>query len=450
MLTPPCSTPRPSPRTWCGPGGWCRTRCTACEGMPSRLVPDGDDAAVLQVPLSQGCPAPARRPVRGLERSAAGDLRRSPPPRRWAPCWRSPPAVTCPRSSTAPPSSTPTWSPDLVADHIGVTSPARTRRGDAVADPQEQAVPDALVGLAWPAVFACIGPVEGLLDLVHLDHRITVGTMPLPRRTPGRAELSHLRHPRRCRGHHGRSGDQRRGPHLEPTSSLVARLLERFMVRGRTGAAELPDPAPLAKQAQEATRARLDRFTVTAPHHMAAFAAVSGDHNPLHTDVPAARLAGFDGPIVHGMWLSAVAQRAAASVGATHHPRGIRGWLTRWVAPLQPGAEVEITVERTGVLGGDTGRRGQLPRQTASWPWWPRPSWRLRGRRTPSRARASRARAWASRPAPALPPPARSGTAPTRTPATRSASRSSPWCATTRPTCGPTVSCTATPTACCS
>ena len=32
----------------------------------------------------------------------------------------------------------------------------------------------------------------------------------------------------------------------------------------------------------------------------------------------------------------------------------IRSWLTRWVAPLQPGAEVEITVERTGVVGGDT------------------------------------------------------------------------------------------------
>ena len=45
----------------------------------------------------------------------------------------------------------------------------------------------------------------------------------------------------------------------------VARLLERFMVRGRTGSAELAAPAPLAKQAKEATRARLDRFTVTAP-----------------------------------------------------------------------------------------------------------------------------------------------------------------------------------------
>ncbi len=87
---------------------------------------------------------------------------------------------------------------------------------------------------------------------------------------------------------------------------------------------------------------------------MGAFAAVSGDHNPLHTDVPAARLAGFEGPIVHGMWLSAVGQRAAASAGATHHPRAVRSWLTRWVSPTLPGAEVEVTVERTGVLDGAT------------------------------------------------------------------------------------------------
>ena len=134
----------------------------------------------------------------------------------------------------------------------------------------------------------------------------------------------------------------------------VATLTERFMVRGRVGSEELVAPAALAPEATDKPRAKLDRFKVTAPHHMGAFAAVSGDHNPLHTDVPAARLAGFDGPIVHGMWLSAVAQRAAASVGATHHPRPIRSWLARWVAPLQPSAEVEITVERTGVLGGDT------------------------------------------------------------------------------------------------
>ena len=328
------------------------------EGLPSgaafELVPDGDDSAVLSVPLSRGelrlridlsGVASGRLPVISEESAteAMGALLA-------LTAGGSLPEVTRTASGTTAVVDVP-WSRDLVADHIGVTSPDRTRRGDAVADPLAQAVPDTLVGLAWPAVFASIGAVEGLLDLVHLDHRITV-----------QGEIDNLA-----------EGDAltvtaTRGAVAETTAGQViavdvaitagdsplATLSERFMVRGRVGTEDLDAPAPLAPDAQEKPRARMDRFTVTAPHHMAAFAAVSGDHNPLHTDLAAARLAGFDGPIVHGMWLSAVAQRAAASVGATHHPRPIRSWLARWVAPLQPGAEVEITVERTGVLGGDT------------------------------------------------------------------------------------------------
>lgn len=34
---------------------------------------------------------------------------------------------------------------------------------------------------------------------------------------------------------------------------------------------------------------------------LALFAAASGDHNPLHLDAEAARSAGFDQPVVHGM-----------------------------------------------------------------------------------------------------------------------------------------------------
>ena len=148
------------------------------EGVPFTLVPEGDEAAVLEVPLSRGAlrlrldlsgVASGRLPVISEESAAeaTGAL------------LALTAGGTLPEVDDAGTAVVhATWSPDLVADHIGVTSPARTRRGDAVADPQEQAVPDALVGLAWPAVFACIGPVEGLLDLVHLDHRITVGTLP--------------------------------------------------------------------------------------------------------------------------------------------------------------------------------------------------------------------------------------------------------------------------------
>ena len=321
------------------------------EGVPSSLVPDGD-AVVLEVPLSRGAlhlridlsgVASGRLPVISSE-SATGAMGAL----LALTAGGTLPEVTEGVSGGTAVVHVP-WSGDVVSDHIGVTSPARTRRGDAVADPEEQAVPDALVGLAWPAVFACIGAVEGLLDLVHLDHRILVaGALP-----DYSTELSIAA---------TRAGvvDTTAGQvisvdvRISAGEELIATLEERFMVRGRTGAADLTAPVSVAPDAEDKPRARLDRFTVTAPHHMGAFAAVSGDHNPLHTDDAAARLAGFDGPIVHGMWLSAVAQRAAASVGATHHPRPIRSWLTRWVAPLLPNAEVEITVERTGVVGGDT------------------------------------------------------------------------------------------------
>ena len=66
------------------------------------------------------------------------------------------------------------WDPEQVADHTGVTATF-----GAPLAPGLTLVPDALVGLCWPAVFAAIGSavtddgfpvVEGLLSLVHLDH----------------------------------------------------------------------------------------------------------------------------------------------------------------------------------------------------------------------------------------------------------------------------------------
>ena len=176
---------------------------------PPTLVPDGDDTAVLRGPALPRRPAPARRPLRGPERSAAGDLEESATEAMGA-------LLALTAGGTLPEVVDGTavvtrrlvrrrWSP--------TTSASPARRAPAAATPsptrEEQAVPDALVGLAWPAVFACIGAVEGLLDLVHLDHRIDVGDRCRPRP----AELQHRRHPRRCRGHHGRPGDQRRRAH---------------------------------------------------------------------------------------------------------------------------------------------------------------------------------------------------------------------------------------------
>ena len=48
-----------------------------------------------------------------------------------------------------------------------------------------------------------------------------------------------------------------------------------------------------------ATFTRTRAFTA---HDVASFASITGDHNPIHVDPDAARIAGFEhGPVVHGM-----------------------------------------------------------------------------------------------------------------------------------------------------
>ncbi|QWC84843.1 DUF1729 domain-containing protein [Nocardioidaceae bacterium] len=269
-----------------------------------------------------------------------------------------PELVDSPEGPTA--TWTTTWRPGLVADHVGVTDPVRRRptdgEGTEVVDPAAGAVPDALLGLAWPATFAAIGPVEGLLDLVHADHTLELAPGVDLTRIPDGTEI-------RVRATRTATETTTAGRLIcvEVTfgheDALLATAHERFLVRGRSGlqgAAEVTAPPSVTDGAVERPRTKLDRFTVDAPVDMAGFASVTGDHNPLHTETAAARLAGFDAPIAHGMWLSAVGQHAAAGVDATRAPRPVRAWSVRWTAPLALGAAVEVTVERTGVRDGDT------------------------------------------------------------------------------------------------
>ncbi|WP_375002655.1 fatty acid synthase subunit beta domain-containing protein [Aeromicrobium sp. CTD01-1L150] len=248
-----------------------------------------------------------------------------------------------------------TWTPDLAADHAGVT-----------AAEDIHAVPDAFVGLAWPAVFAVIADartepgeavVEGMLDLVHLDH-VVDAVRPLD-------------------GTRGGAGSGAAdGTDLEVTASLsgveatelgrvvtvdvafaddsgdVLRLTERFCVRGRPGTSAVSDPARAGDTLQdprETPRRARASATLAAPSDLHAFAEVSGDHNPIHTSTAAARLAGLGDTIVHGMWLSGAAQHVVASQTG----RRLLGWTARWLSPLLPGASVEIRADRVALEAGD-------------------------------------------------------------------------------------------------
>ncbi len=249
------------------------------------------------------------------------------------------------------------WDPEKVADHTGVTATF-----GAPLAPGLTVVPDALVGLCWPAVFSVIGSaltdegfpvVEGLLSLVHLDHAAHL-LAALPKQ---RTELT-------VAATASAAIDTEVGRVVtvsvvinDAQGAELAKLEERFAIRGRTGAVELTDPmragGAMTDNATDTPRRRRRDVTVNAPADMSAFAVVSGDHNPIHTDRAAALLAGLESPIVHGMWLSAAAQQVVtATDGKAIPPARLVGWTARFLGMVLPGDEVDIRVDRVGIDRG--------------------------------------------------------------------------------------------------
>ena len=253
------------------------------------------------------------------------------------------------------------WIPDMVADHAGVTGSGLPETLTV----SGKAVPDVLVGACWPAVFAVLGAtrnrqgqdvIEGMLDLVHLDHSVAmVGELPtdpsilVVKATAGEVLDTDLGRVVEVTVEIGAAlGEGTEAP-------AIATLVERFAIRGRTGKGELSDPAraggSVSADATDTPRRRRRQATMIAPRNMAAFAQVSGDHNPIHTSDAAALLAGLGSPIVHGMWLSAAAQQAVTAIDHSDTktpPRRLTAWTARFLGMVRPGAEINVRVDRTG------------------------------------------------------------------------------------------------------
>ncbi|MHC2547386.1 fatty acid synthase subunit beta domain-containing protein [Corynebacterium hesseae] len=235
--------------------------------------------------------------------------------------------------------------------------------------------PDVLVGPAWPATFAVLSGahaasgepvVEGFLDLVHLEHtlsfkpdtwellRASAAPGPEPLDLRYTAELEEVRDTPS-----GRVVDVSVGvtAAVRGEEHEFAQMHERFLITGRCGDAALETVGAATYGAQESgaetaetsvretPRSFRHRTSAVAPESLRPFAVVTGDRNPIHLSSNAAALAGHrEGPIVHGMWTSALAQAAAAFDGAR-----VLDWSATWLAPVLPGSEVEFVVERVGV-----------------------------------------------------------------------------------------------------
>ncbi|MGE3621620.1 MAG: fatty acid synthase subunit beta domain-containing protein, partial [Acidimicrobiia bacterium] len=95
-------------------------------------------------------------------------------------------------------------------------------------------------------------------------------------------------------------------------------------------------PAP---ERRPRPRRRTAGATDVAPVSLDGFAAVSGDRNPLHRSVLAARRAGRRGPVVHGMWTASRAEALVVDALCDGDPSRLARWAVTCTAPVEPGDE---------------------------------------------------------------------------------------------------------------
>lgn len=75
---------------------------------------------------------------------------------------------------------------------------------------------------------------------------------------------------------------------------------------------------------------------------------LSGDFNPLHSSPAAARTAGFERPILHGLATFGVTCHALMKVLCDGEPVGVRAMSGRFSAPVFPGETLSVEIWREG------------------------------------------------------------------------------------------------------
>lgn len=130
----------------------------------------------------------------------------------------------------------------------------------------------------------------------------------------------------------------------------VATLLSTTFARADGGFGGTPGPARQVRTEPE----RPPDAVVDLPtaRNAALIYRLSGDYNPLHADPDAARTAGFDRPILHGLCSFGMASHAVMRGVCGFRPEIIREVAVRFSAPVFPGDTVSFEFWRTddGVL----------------------------------------------------------------------------------------------------
>ena len=242
--------------------------------------------------------------------------------------------MTAPRVTTAPPPA----SADSLAAFRGAV---RATLGSAAPPARPGASPIHPFVLSSPAFDDTVRGLAvdpaAIPVVVHVSQRITVSRLLRPDE-PVTVDLQVTGARREARGVrlalHGAVLDA----DTEPIADLITSVLLNAAVTVEPFG-EMPTPAAPAGSGVGTPANRTWSLTTEMIRR---YAEASGDHNPIHLDDAAARAAGFDGVIAHGMSVLAAVTEIAVDEYGDGDPAMIRDVGCRFSSPVSPGEPVDV------------------------------------------------------------------------------------------------------------
>jgi acyl dehydratase len=128
------------------------------------------------------------------------------------------------------------------------------------------------------------------------------------------------------------------------TGRLIATSQSISLARGDGGFGGPKPPTPLRSPLP--SRAPDAVVNIKTRPGQALLYRLSGDYNPIHSNPAAAREAGFERPILHGLCTYGIAARAVLNAFGQDDPTCLKAHRARFTAPVFPGDVIPVSMWR--------------------------------------------------------------------------------------------------------
>ncbi len=127
-----------------------------------------------------------------------------------------------------------------------------------------------------------------------------------------------------------------------PSGNLIATVRQTIFCRGDGGFGGRPTPAASLSAVPDRPADR--SLSLPTGPQLALIHRLCGDLNPLHSDPEAARRAGFERPILHGVATFGVAHRLILLALCDNDPARLAELSCRYSAPVIPGDSITVDI----------------------------------------------------------------------------------------------------------